>query len=86
MKRYKKVSSVFVLDACALLAVVRNEEGADYVVEAYKKAADGEAMLIINRINLLKDMMLRCFIQLRFMFIPSDIYGRRCNTRYDRKL
>jgi len=43
-----------VLDACALLAVARNEEGADIVAQAYDKAARGDARLLLNRINLLE--------------------------------
>jgi predicted nucleic acid-binding protein len=37
-----------------LLAVARNEKGADVVTEAYKKASAGEATLMINRVNLLE--------------------------------
>ena len=48
------MNRIYILDACALLAIARNEEGADCVVEAYKKATDEEAKLIINRINLLE--------------------------------
>ena len=48
------MNNIFVLDACALLAVVRDEEGADVVSEAYSEAADGNAQIIINRINLLE--------------------------------
>ena len=45
---------IFVLDACALLAVARNEEGANIVVDAYNKASKGEAKLFLNRVNLLE--------------------------------
>jgi len=48
------VSSVFVLDACALLAVARNEKGADIVVDVYNEAIKGTAKLFLNRINLLE--------------------------------
>ena len=48
------MSKIFVLDACALLAVVRNEEGANIVSEAYIKAANESAQIFINRINLLE--------------------------------
>jgi PIN domain nuclease of toxin-antitoxin system len=48
------VNSVFVLDACALLAVARNEEGANIVVEAYRKASSGKARILMNRVNLLE--------------------------------
>ena len=45
---------ILVLDACALLAVARNEEGANVVNEAYRKAAKGEVKLLLNRVNLLE--------------------------------
>ena len=48
------MSDIFVLDACALLAVARNEEGADIVVDKYSRAGEGEAHLFLNRINLLE--------------------------------
>jgi len=48
------VSSIFVLDACALLAVSRNEKGAEVVISAYNKASIGEAKLFLNRVNLLE--------------------------------
>jgi len=48
------VSKVFVLDACALVALLKNENGADNVAAAYKKAESGEAKIIMNRVNLLE--------------------------------
>jgi predicted nucleic acid-binding protein len=48
------MNSVFVLDACALIALLNHESGADRVVAAYKKAESGEAQIIMNRINLLE--------------------------------
>ena len=48
------MNNIFVLDACALLAVARNEAGADIVSEAYIKAANEESQILINRINLLE--------------------------------
>jgi len=48
------VNDIFVLDACALLAVARNEEGATVVAKAYDKAEKGETKLFLNRINLLE--------------------------------
>ena len=48
------MSSIFVLDACALLAVSRNEKGAEVVISAYNKASIGEAKLFLNRVNLLE--------------------------------
>jgi predicted nucleic acid-binding protein len=48
------MSVVYVLDACAMLAVLSEEAGADKVVEIYKKAASGEAVLIMHKLNLLE--------------------------------
>jgi predicted nucleic acid-binding protein len=48
------MSPVFVLDACAMLAVLANEAGADIVVGIYKKAASGEVTLLMNKLNLLE--------------------------------
>jgi predicted nucleic acid-binding protein len=48
------MSSIFVLDACALVALLKNENGADQVAVIYKKAENGEAQIIMNRINLLE--------------------------------
>jgi predicted nucleic acid-binding protein len=48
------VNDVYVLDACALIAVLSNEDGADKVVDVYAKVISGEAKLVINIINLLE--------------------------------
>ena len=48
------MSNIFVLDACALIALLKNEQGADIMASLYKKADIGEARIIINRINLLE--------------------------------
>jgi len=48
------MSKIFVLDACALVAVLKNENGADVVVDAYKQAENGQAKIIMNRVNLLE--------------------------------
>ena len=48
------MNDVFVLDACALISVARNEEGANIVADVYDRANKGEAKLLINRINLLE--------------------------------
>jgi predicted nucleic acid-binding protein len=45
---------VYILDACALIAALSNEEGADKVIEVYKEAAYGETEIMINIINLLE--------------------------------
>ena len=36
------MSEVFVLDACALIAILKDECGANVVAEAYEKANNGE--------------------------------------------
>ena len=48
------MSKIFVLDACALVAVLKDENGADVVAAAYNKAKTGEARIIMNRVNLLE--------------------------------
>ncbi|MCL2153316.1 MAG: PIN domain-containing protein [Oscillospiraceae bacterium] len=48
------MSKTFVLDACALIAILKNEDGADKVAVAYKQAESGEAEIIMNRVNLLE--------------------------------
>ncbi|MCL2096235.1 MAG: PIN domain-containing protein [Oscillospiraceae bacterium] len=42
----------YVLDACALIALMNKEEGWRHVAELYKTAVAGEAELIMNKINL----------------------------------
>jgi len=44
----------YVLDACALIALLRNEAGADKVAEAMDEASNGEAKIAMNKINLLE--------------------------------
>ena len=46
--------TTYVLDACAMLAVLSNERGADVVEGVYEKAASGEAILTMNKLNLLE--------------------------------
>ena len=48
------MSNVFVLDACALVALLKNENGADVVTDIYRRSEIGEATIIMNRINLLE--------------------------------
>ena len=45
---------VYILDACALLAVIKDEERTEAVDFAYREAENGKAKLIINRVNLLE--------------------------------
>ena len=46
--------TTYVLDACAMLAVLANEQGADIVEDVYEKAASGEAILTMHKLNLLE--------------------------------
>ena len=48
------MSNPFILDACALIALLKNEEGADVVAAIYQQAEKGEAIIIMNRVNLLE--------------------------------
>jgi PIN domain nuclease of toxin-antitoxin system len=42
------------LDACAVIALLNREVGAEKVLELYKKAADKTVKLIMNKVNLLE--------------------------------
>ena len=44
----------YVLDACALIAFLRNESGADKVEVLLEKAKNGKANLYMNKLNLLE--------------------------------
>jgi PIN domain nuclease of toxin-antitoxin system len=46
--------SRYVLDACALLALLRNEPGADKVADAINAANDGKAEIVMHKVNLLE--------------------------------
>jgi len=46
------MSEIYVLDACALIALLKDEAGADKVAAVYEKADKGEALLIMNKVNL----------------------------------
>lgn len=41
----------YVLDACALLALINNEEGADSVEAVLREALDGKVEVYMNKIN-----------------------------------
>jgi len=45
---------LYILDACAVIALLKDEEGAEAVAVAYEKASAGQALIAINRINLLE--------------------------------
>ena len=44
----------FILDACALIAVLAMEKGADNIRNLFQKAVDHEAILIMNKFNFLE--------------------------------
>jgi predicted nucleic acid-binding protein len=46
------MSEVYILDACALIAILKDESGADNVAAIYEKANNGEVQLIMNKVNL----------------------------------
>jgi len=48
------MNNLYVLDACAMLAVLSDEPGAETVDTFYMKAAAGEIVLTMNKLNLLE--------------------------------
>jgi predicted nucleic acid-binding protein len=48
------MGDIYVLDACALLALLRNEPGADKVAAAINAANNGEAEITMHKANLLE--------------------------------
>ena len=46
--------NLYVLDACALLAVLAKETGTDKIRELFQKAVDKEAALLMNKLNFLE--------------------------------
>jgi predicted nucleic acid-binding protein len=48
------MNEVFVLDACAVIALLEGEKGADVIVDVYDKAYKGVASIVISKINLLE--------------------------------
>ncbi|MCL2055369.1 MAG: PIN domain-containing protein [Oscillospiraceae bacterium] len=46
--------SRYVLDACALIALLQNEAGADKVAAVINSALNGKATVVMNKINLLE--------------------------------
>ena len=48
------MNKLYILDACALIALLSQEEGSDKVSDVYNKAASGETALVMNIINLLE--------------------------------
>ena len=48
------MKKTYVLDACALIAAIKQEEGALVVAELYEEAIRGDVTLLINKVNLLE--------------------------------
>ena len=48
------MSVIFILDACALIALLKKEEGSDVVADIYQKANNRAVQLCMNRVNLLE--------------------------------
>jgi len=46
------MKDVFVLDACALIALTNQEKGADIVADILKQVSHGSVRLYMNRVNL----------------------------------
>ena len=46
------MKDVFILDACALIALTNQEKGADIVADILKQATHGNVRLYMNRVNL----------------------------------
>ncbi|MDR0608874.1 MAG: PIN domain-containing protein [Planctomycetaceae bacterium] len=48
------MNNPFILDACALIALLANEPGAENVIKIIQDAIDGDIIVKINQINLLE--------------------------------
>ena len=48
------MKSIYIMDACALIAYFNDERGADVVFECLQELYDGSALLYIHKINLLE--------------------------------
>ena len=46
--------NLFILDACALLAVLAMEKGAENIRDLFQKAVDNQAVLMMNKLNFLE--------------------------------
>jgi predicted nucleic acid-binding protein len=45
---------IYILDACAMLAILYDEKGSDIVTAAYEKAVSSKMDIAINKVNLLE--------------------------------
>ena len=48
------MSDLYVFDACSLIAVLSNEEGADVVKILLQRAVDDEIKILMNKVNFLE--------------------------------
>jgi predicted nucleic acid-binding protein len=49
-----KMINVYIFDACALIAVLTNEKGADIVKDLLQKAVNGEIRVLMHKLNFLE--------------------------------
>jgi len=48
------MNDLFVLDACSLIALLSNEDGADVVKDLLQKATNGKIKILMHKVNLLE--------------------------------
>jgi len=48
------LNNLFVFDACSLIALLSNEDGADVVKDLLQKATNGELKILMHKINFLE--------------------------------
>ena len=48
------MNNLFVFDACSLIALLSNEDGADVVKDLLQKATNGELKILMHKINFLE--------------------------------
>jgi predicted nucleic acid-binding protein len=48
------MNDLYVLDACALIALLRNEDGAEIVEGVFRKALEDGTTIVMNKLNLLE--------------------------------
>jgi len=75
----------YVLDACALLALLRNEPGADKVAGAINAANNGEAQIVMHKANLLEVYydLYRCLGKEKADMVLSEILKRPITINAD---
>ena len=66
------MKNVYIMEACSLIAVMHNEEGANIVYNILKEAANGLLKVYMNNINLLE--------------VYYDVYRRHDKIKADKEL